>query len=463
LGARRSAAGFCIPERIRTPARKGCGGSGHARIIGAAKGSGEGGGENGEVRRPYDILRTVEEEGNVAMTKIDDNVLETYIRSLMKEAEYLNKPVNYVELKALIRRFMTLNPHSDPRIIDWVGMWDDRLTYTELLETFQRNYPMYRWYPEKPIDEEAFRHAKKSKLETLLREIKDLDEESLRELIQELGELSKVEQKRESVAQDVVQKTARTQQTLTQRGDVFKKEVVEKDVTLTPQSPSTTPKITLRVLAGVPVLLEARAFASAFSVEELCTTKLLREARGRIMAALDDFVWPFGDPVEDLLSFQLALLILSQIRDRRLWERWAEREARRAEDFMAVVDDGALEEIWKDFLIRAERRRPDEEERTGLPYKIHVTDYLRLVKGLDGEEWRLDKRIVSRGWVYVTREELIRLISEEVKSRILRRLEEVKVDRVPEPIKETVERIRGLLAIRFAKATDNNQKTETLT
>jgi hypothetical protein len=377
---------------------------------------------------------------------VKDEVLDAYIRSLVKSAEYINKYVNPVELKALIRRFMTLNPHLDPKVVDWVGVWDDRLTYNEQVENFRRHYSMYKW-EERQVSEEAFEYAKRQKLQTLLREIKDLDEQSLRELAQlisqELGGLpqAQTEQKKEPAIQTPTLTLTPTQQ---------------------PAEPKE-PKITLRVLAGVPVLLEARAFASAFSIEELCNDRwVLWEARGRINASIasDEYVWPFGDPLRDLLSFYLAVVILSQIRDRRIWERWAETERQRAEDFMAVMDDEVLEAIWKDLLIRAEKCGPDEEKRTGLQYKIHVTDYLRLVKGIDGAEWRLENRTVWRGWVYVTRRELVRLISEEVKARILRRLEEVKVDRVPEPMKETVERIRVMLAVRFAKT---DQTTQTLT
>ena len=376
-----------------------------------------------------------------------DEVLDTYVRSLVKSAEYINKYVNPVELKALIRRFLQLNPHSDPRVIDWVGVWNDRLTYTEQLMNFKEHYPMYKWQ-DTELTEEAFEYAKRQKLETLLREIKDLDEESLRELAQlisqELGGFpqAQTEQKKEPAIQTptTVHSTPPTQRT-------------------------QQPVITLKVLAGVPVLLEARAFASAFSVEELCkNNRLLREAQGRIIASTKDFTWPWGDPLKDLLSFYLAVMILSQIPDRRIWERFAEAEARRAETFMnAAVNDEVLEVIWRDLLIRAGRSGPDEEEKTGFPYRIHVTDFQRLVKGIDGAEWRLENRTVWRGWVYVTRRELVRLISEEVKARILRRLEEVKVDRVPEPMKETVERIRGMLAVRFARATTDKQTSQTLT
>jgi hypothetical protein len=370
--------------------------------------------------------------------KVDEEIIDTYARALVKSAEHVGKFINYVELKSMIYRFIRLNPHLDPRVIDWVGVWDDKLTYEEQVANFRMHYPMYRW-EEVSVVPEAFESAKKSKLYNI---IKDLDEESLRELAQliekELGRLpqAQTEQKKEPAIQTPT-------------------------LTLTPTRQPAEPKITLQVLAGVPVLLEARAFVSAFSVEELCKVRVLREARGRIAASLEkDYVWPFGDPVQDLLSFYAALYILSQIRDRRIWERWAETERQRAERFMnAAVNDETLEAIWKDLLIRAERSEP-QEERTGFPYRIHVTDFQRLVKGIDGAEWRLENRTVWRGWVYVTRKELIRLISEEVKSRILRRLEEVKVDRVPEPIKETAERIRVMLAVRFAK-TDQTTQTPT--
>jgi hypothetical protein len=375
------------------------------------------------------------------MKAIDEEILDVYARALTKAAEYQNKFINYVELRSLIKRFVEFNPDSDLRAIDWVGVWDDRLTYQEQIANFKMHYPNYKW-EERQVSEEAFEYAKRQKLKTLLDEIKELDEQSQRELIaqleKELGGLPQAEQKKGSVIQTPSPTTTMTTAPPTQR-------------------PVTEPKITLRTLAGVPVLLEARAFASAFSIEELCkNNRLLREAQGRIIASTKDFTWPWGDPVKDLLSFYLALAILSQIPDRRVWERWAEAERRRAETFMnAAVNDEVLEVIWRDLLIRASRSGPDEEKKTGFPYRIHITDFQRLVKGIDGAEWRLENRTVWRGWVYVTKRELVRLLSEEVKSRILRRLEEVKVVRVPEPMKETVERIRVMLTIK--------SKTQTLT
>jgi DNA primase large subunit len=365
------------------------------------------------------------------MKAIDEEILDAYARALTKAAEYQNKFINYIELRSLIKSFVEFNPHLDPKVVDWVGVWDEKLTYSEQIENFRHHYPQFRW-TEETITEEEFEYAKRQRLERLKRELEDLDEESLKELAQLISrellpQATQAEQKKGSVIQTPSPTTTMTTAPPTQR-------------------PVTEPKITLRTLAGVPVLLEARAFASAFSIEELCkNNRLLREAQGRIIASTKDFTWPWGDPVKDLLSFYLALAILSQIPDRRVWERWAEAERRRAETFMnAAVNDEVLEVIWRDLLIRASRSGPDEEKKTGFPYRIHITDFQRLVKGIDGAEWRLENRTVWRGWVYVTRGELVRLISEEAKLRILRKLEtaprvQIKmVQKIVEDIKQTL-------------------------
>jgi ABC-type nitrate/sulfonate/bicarbonate transport system substrate-binding protein len=115
---------------------------------------------------------------------MDEETLEAYVRALRKSAEYLNKEINPIELAALIRRFMKLKPNVDPKAIDWVGVWDQTLTYNELIESFQRNYPGYRWKEAEEVSEEAFKHMRKRKVEEVAEVIKELDEESLKELFE---------------------------------------------------------------------------------------------------------------------------------------------------------------------------------------------------------------------------------------------------------------------------------------
>ncbi len=222
---------------------------------------------------------------------------------------------------------------------------------------------------------------------------------------------------------------------------------------------------TKEFLAKYPFHSRARKYIALadLSIEELTVGgEELRAAERRIVQALErgedvGAVMHAEDFDAEIVSFPLAVMLVAAVGDRWLQRRFALYESRRVEAFLEGEDDGVLEEVWKDLGIRASRSGTEEEEKTGFPYKIYMADYLRLVRGIDGSEWRLVNRTLWRGWVYVTRRELVRLISEEVESRILKKLEEVKVPKVPDQVKETVERIRKMLATRFARTAPTSE------
>jgi len=177
----------------------------------------------------------------------------------------------------------------------------------------------------------------------------------------------------------------------------------------------------MRILTEVPVLSEAQAILNTFEELDMLLEDegLLEKVKERIATAMEGSVWQYSDPFEGVLTFGLAVILLSQIRDERFWVRWAKAEARRVEKFLNEADDKVLEFVWTDLGIKAERCTTEEEERMGLPYKIHSSDYLRLARTLIGSEWLNMKRLYWDSWVYVTRDELIKLISHEVKSKIV--------------------------------------------
>jgi DNA primase large subunit len=66
------------------------------------------------------------------------------------------------------------------------------------------------------------------------------------------------------------------------------------------------------------------------------------------------------------------MMFLSQIRDRRVWERWARAESRRVKEFLGKEDDETLGLVCNDLGIRATRCGPEEEKATGFPYKVNL-------------------------------------------------------------------------------------------
>jgi DNA primase large subunit len=367
---------------------------------------------------------------------MDEETLEAYVRALRKSAEYLNKEINPIELKALIKRFQKLNPDADPRTVDWVAVWDDKLTYSELLDAFQRNYPGFRWKEAEEVSEEAFEDARKRKLEAIVRE---LDEESLKELLelirQELGseaETIETETRTPQVQETVLVREATTAPTLVQE--------------------VPTPSITLGVLAKYPVLEEAKQFFDVFTVEEL--DHLADAVKARLLEAVErgeKGILPREDPMEDLLTFALARVLCLAIGESWLLRRWALAEAARMERFLHVEAEELKAMVLKSaFNVEAvdDKRLSDE-----FSYKIHVAEYLKINRELSAPEWRLVNRMVHRGYVHLTEAEVVRLFRQKAYQRLssAEGAPKVTIKQLPPKLQEAAEDVmKELMRLRSA-------------
>jgi hypothetical protein len=312
----------------------------------------------------------------------------------------LGKEINPIELAALIRRFKKLNPEADYRAIDWVGVWDDKLTYSELIESFQRNYPGFRWKEAEEISEEAFRAMRRKKVEEVAEVIKELDEEALRELF----ELIKKELEPEAEVEP---------EALPEKPQ----EAVVQEVTPMPTLAQEAPTVTLRVLARYPILPETRQFFETFAVEEL--EGYAEATKLRITEALqrgEKGILPREDAFEDLLTFGLARVLCIAIGEPWLLKRWALAEAARMERFLHVETKELKEMVLKTVLnIEAvDDKRLSEE----FSYKVHLAEYLKLIRELSGPEWRLVNRMVHRGYVHLTEAEVVRLFRQLAYQRL---------------------------------------------
>ncbi|MEM2115134.1 MAG: hypothetical protein QXS12_06755, partial [Candidatus Caldarchaeum sp.] len=98
---------------------------------------------------------------------------------------YHGRGINFVKLKALIRRFIDNNPDADPETIDWTAVYDDSMEFDELVEAFEREYPTYKWGRDEPMAQEEYED---SKVNYIIAQAEDLSEDSLKSLINALEE-----------------------------------------------------------------------------------------------------------------------------------------------------------------------------------------------------------------------------------------------------------------------------------
>jgi DNA primase large subunit len=212
--------------------------------------------------------------------------------------------------------------------------------------------------------------------------------------------------------------------------------------------------ITFRVLAKYPVLPETREFFEAFEMEEV--DDYTEAAKTRVLEALqrgEKGVLPREDPMTDLLTFVLARVLCIATREPWLLKRWALAEAARMERYLHVEAKELKELVLKTVLnIEAvdDKRLSDE-----FSYKVHLAEYLKLIKELSGPEWRLVNRMVHRGYVHLTEAEAVRLFRQKAYQLLssVENVPKIKVQQLPPKLQEAAEDVmRELVKLRSSYA-----------
>jgi DNA primase large subunit len=300
---------------------------------------------------------------------------------------------NYVMLEGIIRRFLQLNPAADPSEIDWSAVWDNELSYDELVEEFARHYPMYRWEDKRP-SEEAYNG---DRIKDVAAEIATkLDAEDFDKLIAELQKI------KEEVIEDVRRVEAETP-------------VVEPQPQITaPAQPPEKPtgvgiKPSLHLFAKYPFLKSAVPLLRAYKITNL-PQEVRARAQERVLEAIErgeKGVLPKLDsPWVELLSFPLSRALVLYVDDDWLRRRWALAEAARVERLLHGESDELLLYIINDLGLKTKKTEDGK-------WVTHFTTYLHLARRLMVEpRWKLVNRQLSKGLLSLTKPEVIRLVRE---------------------------------------------------
>jgi DNA primase large subunit len=350
---------------------------------------------------------------------MDNELIRAIAKRVFEQSSNIN---NYVMLEGIIRRFLQLNPAADPSEIDWSAVWDNELSYDELVEEFARHYPMYRWEDKRP-SEEAYNE---DRIKDVAAEIATkLDAEDFDKLIAELQKI------KEEVIEDVRRVEAETP-------------VVEPQPQITaPAQPPEKPtgvgiKPSLHLFAKYPFLKSAVPLLRAYKITNL-SQEVRARAQDRVLEAIErgeKGVLPKLDsPWVELLSFPYARALVLYVDDDWLRRRWALAEAARVERLLHGESDELLLHIIDDLGLKVKK------EDGG--YVMHFTTYLHLTRRLGVEpRWKLVNRIMHKGLVTLTRPEVIRLVREWLYDNFIQ-TKPVPVNWHPEEaktVKETLQR-----------------------
>lgn len=174
-------------------------------------------------------------------------------------------------------------------------------------------------------------------------------------------------------------------------------------------------------LAKYPFLPEAAGYVREREVriDELDSPlyeRVLERAEERILEALSPHPAEkkcVSDNVE-MLSFPVALMILSRMGNDLLNRRFAVKEAKRAYEHLKLESAEKLKQLSAAFKW---------DMRTSLKgLSLSFIDYLKASSKMKESRWKLVNKPVTQGYVSLSKVEVARLLQEEIASTIYRKI-----------------------------------------
>lgn len=208
-------------------------------------------------------------------------------------------------------------------------------------------------------------------------------------------------------------------------------------------------------LAKYPFLNEAGEYLrqSGFGWDELEKPEMkeiIDTAASRIAASTAGQV---NDSLEryekEILVFLVSLILVKSIAIEPVLKKYSLSEARRAEKFLTEdlkkQTDPQKRALFAKIFEDLFSLKIDVAEN-GRLFKVKVTDYLRRSSHFHEQEWKMINRLVSRGFVFLDADEVVRLVRNELAILIHDRVTKMNIPQMPAAIRQKADELRAELA-----------------
>lgn len=194
-------------------------------------------------------------------------------------------------------------------------------------------------------------------------------------------------------------------------------------------------------------------------------SRIVERAEKRIEEAISDAL--VSDQTRDneieISSFPIAVMMVSAANDAFLKRRYALAEAKRVYNILKQEEKQKLTEIahifdWKIKLAQYHSRMP---QTVPSDFTIHFTNYLKNTGGLRESKWKLVNRAMFSGQVYVAKNETARLLAEEVRVHIEKKLDQKIGFTLPQTVIKRAERLKQLALTKRGQIRQEEMPKET--
>ena len=169
-----------------------------------------------------------------------------------------------------------------------------------------------------------------------------------------------------------------------------------------------------------------------------------------------------GDEIE-IPSFPIAVMMVAATNDPFLKRRYALAEAKRAYNILKQESRQKLTEVAQVFNWKIKPAKTDMATPQIAPtnFTLHFTNYLKNTSNLRESKWKLVNRTMLNGEVYLTKDEAARLLAEEVRAHIEKKLELKIGFALPQTVIKRAERLKQLFLTKRGQMRQEEMPKET--
>ncbi|MCJ7560325.1 DNA primase large subunit PriL [Candidatus Bathyarchaeota archaeon] len=211
-------------------------------------------------------------------------------------------------------------------------------------------------------------------------------------------------------------------------------------------------------LAKYPFLKETAGYIKPLDlqIEDLTSIgmdQILKRAEERVCEAINFAKITRNQKRIDLeiSSYPAALLLVAATENSFIRKRYALAEAKQASEDLTGEPKEKVLRVAENFGWKL--TLPSKQScKTPSEFVLHFSDYLRNTTHLRDKKWKLINRILIDGSIYLNKNDVARLLEEEIQKHIERRLESAKLAKYPPQIVAIAERIKKLAIERIGPA-----------
>ncbi|HLN89215.1 MAG TPA: hypothetical protein VK253_04045 [Candidatus Binatia bacterium] len=134
------------------------------------------------------------------------------------------------------------------------------------------------------------------------------------------------------------------------------------------------------------------------------------------------------DKRAEISSFAAAIILVIATKNSWIKKRYALAVAKTAHAQLLCEGKGKIFAIARDFDWDI------AEGNFGKDFRVGFSFYLKNAAHMHGSEWKLINQIMDKGKVYLNKDKVVRLLQEEVKNRVEKRLDAPEIKNLPEEI-----------------------------